>query len=146
MALGARPELVGKRFVCSVLGGGEEPPELGEIGQIGRWGWRAGVIRAVSHRDNDNPELTVSSTDTAASGPSAAPHSCLIVSSAGQGQRNALYQFESLLGRLIVQLVVNVTLQLPAEGSQGVAGRISLPYSSTESGTETPTVGNVASG
>ncbi|XP_018082816.1 probable JmjC domain-containing histone demethylation protein 2C isoform X2 [Xenopus laevis] len=59
MALGARPELVGKRFVCSVLGGGEEPPELGEIGQIGRWGWRAGVIRAVSHRDNDNPELTV---------------------------------------------------------------------------------------
>ncbi|XP_073404402.1 probable JmjC domain-containing histone demethylation protein 2C isoform X1 [Dendrobates tinctorius] len=58
MALGARPELVGKRFVC-VVRGGEEPPELGEIGQIGRWGWRAGVIRAVSHRDNSNPELSV---------------------------------------------------------------------------------------
>ncbi|XP_031761211.1 probable JmjC domain-containing histone demethylation protein 2C isoform X2 [Xenopus tropicalis] len=59
MALGVRPELVGKRFVCLVLGGGEEPPEIGEIGQIGRWGWRAGVIRAVSHRDSDNPELAV---------------------------------------------------------------------------------------
>ncbi|XP_075072431.1 putative JmjC domain-containing histone demethylation protein 2C isoform X2 [Mixophyes fleayi] len=58
MALGARPELVGKRFVC-VVRGGEELPELGEIGQIGRWGWRAGVIRAVSHRDNSNPELAV---------------------------------------------------------------------------------------
>ncbi|KAM3913081.1 putative JmjC domain-containing histone demethylation protein 2C isoform 4-T4 [Leptodactylus fuscus] len=58
MALGARPELVGKRFVC-VVRGGEEPPELGEIGQIGRWGWRAGVIRAVTHRDNSNPELAV---------------------------------------------------------------------------------------
>ncbi|KAG8552523.1 hypothetical protein GDO81_004562 [Engystomops pustulosus] len=57
MALGARPELVGKRFVCVVRAGGEEPPELGEIGLIGRWGWRAGVIRAVSHRDNNNPEL-----------------------------------------------------------------------------------------
>ncbi|XP_071985591.1 probable JmjC domain-containing histone demethylation protein 2C isoform X2 [Engystomops pustulosus] len=59
MALGARPELVGKRFVCVVRAGGEEPPELGEIGLIGRWGWRAGVIRAVSHRDNNNPELAV---------------------------------------------------------------------------------------
>ncbi|OCT71512.1 hypothetical protein XELAEV_18034488mg [Xenopus laevis] len=66
MALGVRPELVGKRFVCLVLGGGEEPPE---IGQIGRWGWRAGVIRAVSHRDNDNPELAVSDTDRAAATP-----------------------------------------------------------------------------
>ncbi|MBN3304406.1 JHD2C protein, partial [Amia calva] len=53
MAVDARPELVGKRFLCV---SGEELPELGEIG---RWGWRAGVIRAVSHRDNDNPELTV---------------------------------------------------------------------------------------
>ncbi|KAM8924254.1 putative JmjC domain-containing histone demethylation protein 2C isoform 2-T2 [Pelodytes ibericus] len=59
MALGARPELVGKRFVCVVRSGGEEPPELGEIGQIGRWGWRAGVIRAVSHRDSHNLELAV---------------------------------------------------------------------------------------
>ncbi|XP_041124944.1 probable JmjC domain-containing histone demethylation protein 2C isoform X2 [Polyodon spathula] len=53
MAVEARPELVGKRFLCV---SGEELPELGEIG---RWGWRAGVIRAVTHRDNDNPELTV---------------------------------------------------------------------------------------
>ncbi|XP_061081381.1 probable JmjC domain-containing histone demethylation protein 2C isoform X2 [Conger conger] len=53
MAVEARPELVGKRFLCV---SGEEPLELGEIG---RWGWRTGVIRAVTHRDNDNPELTV---------------------------------------------------------------------------------------
>ncbi|XP_036404710.1 probable JmjC domain-containing histone demethylation protein 2C isoform X2 [Megalops cyprinoides] len=53
MAVEARPELVGKRFLCV---SGEE---LLELGEIGRWGWRAGVIRAVSHRDNDNPELTV---------------------------------------------------------------------------------------
>ncbi|MBN3290012.1 JHD2C protein, partial [Polypterus senegalus] len=53
MAVEARPELVGKRFLCV---SGEEPLELGEIG---RWGWRAGVIRAVSHRDYDNPELAV---------------------------------------------------------------------------------------
>ncbi|KAL2078427.1 hypothetical protein ACEWY4_026112 [Coilia grayii] len=52
MAVEARPELVGKRFLCV---SGEEPLELGEIG---RWGWRAGVIRAVSHRDSDNAELT----------------------------------------------------------------------------------------
>ncbi|KAM4636089.1 putative JmjC domain-containing histone demethylation protein 2C isoform 2-T2 [Discoglossus pictus] len=58
MALEARPELVGKRFVC-VVRGGEEPPELVDIGQIGRRAWRAGVIRAVSHRDNQNPELAV---------------------------------------------------------------------------------------
>ncbi|XP_040217919.1 probable JmjC domain-containing histone demethylation protein 2C isoform X2 [Rana temporaria] len=58
MALGPRPELVGKRFVC-VVRGGEEPLEIGEIAQIGRWGWRAGVIRAVSHRDNNNLDLAV---------------------------------------------------------------------------------------
>lgn len=49
----ARPELVGKRFLCV---SGEAPPELEEIA---RWPWRVGVIRAVSHRDTDNPELTV---------------------------------------------------------------------------------------
>ncbi|XP_047673644.1 probable JmjC domain-containing histone demethylation protein 2C isoform X1 [Tachysurus fulvidraco] len=49
----ARPELVGKRFLCV---SGEAPPELAEIVH---WPWRVGVIRAVSHRDTDNPELTV---------------------------------------------------------------------------------------
>jgi len=53
MAVEARPELVGKRFLCV---SGDEPPEIGDIG---RWPWRSGVIRAVSHRDNDNPDLTV---------------------------------------------------------------------------------------
>lgn len=71
MALGARPELVGKRFVC-VVRGGEEPLELGEIGQIGRWSWRAGVIRAVSHRDNSNPELAVSGAEETGSVPGSA--------------------------------------------------------------------------
>ncbi|KAF4085270.1 hypothetical protein AMELA_G00115700 [Ameiurus melas] len=55
----ARPELVGKRFLCV---SGEAPPELAEIA---RWPWRAGVIRAVSHRDTDNPELTHHTTYTA---------------------------------------------------------------------------------
>ncbi|KAK6328039.1 hypothetical protein J4Q44_G00000170 [Coregonus suidteri] len=53
MAVEARPELVGKRFLCV---SGDEPQDLGDIG---RWGWRAGVIRAVTHRDNNNSELTV---------------------------------------------------------------------------------------
>ncbi|KAL7857600.1 hypothetical protein SRHO_G00164990 [Serrasalmus rhombeus] len=53
MAGEARPELVGKRFLCV---SGEEPLELGDIG---RWAWRSGVIRAVSHRDTDTQELTV---------------------------------------------------------------------------------------
>ncbi|XP_030058985.1 putative JmjC domain-containing histone demethylation protein 2C [Microcaecilia unicolor] len=54
MAVEARPELVGKRFLCVV--GGEELPGLGDTG---RRAWRAGVIRAVTHRDNNNPELAV---------------------------------------------------------------------------------------
>ena len=53
MAAEARPELVGKRLLCV---SGDEPPGSGDIG---RWPWRSGVIRAVSHRDNDNPDLTV---------------------------------------------------------------------------------------
>lgn len=53
MAVEARPELVGKRFLCV---SGEE---LLELGEIGRWRWRAGVIRAVTLRDNDNTDLTV---------------------------------------------------------------------------------------
>ncbi|KAM6067520.1 putative JmjC domain-containing histone demethylation protein 2C isoform 4-T5 [Chlamydotis macqueenii] len=50
VAVETRPELVGKRFLC-VGGGGEEPPESGR--------WRAGVIRAVSQRDSQSPDLAV---------------------------------------------------------------------------------------
>lgn len=57
MAVEARPELVGKRFLCV---SGDEPPELSDID---RWPWRSGVIRAVSHRDSDNPDLTVRNAD-----------------------------------------------------------------------------------
>ncbi|CAB1420054.1 unnamed protein product, partial [Pleuronectes platessa] len=53
MAVEARPELVGKRFLCV---SGDDPPEIGDIG---RWPWRSGVIRAVNNRDNDHPDLTV---------------------------------------------------------------------------------------
>uniref|UniRef100_A0A674MWP9 Probable JmjC domain-containing histone demethylation protein 2C n=1 Tax=Takifugu rubripes TaxID=31033 RepID=A0A674MWP9_TAKRU len=52
MAVEARLELVGKRFLCV---GGDEPPEVGDISQ---WSWRSGVIRAVNHRDSGNPDLT----------------------------------------------------------------------------------------
>lgn len=45
--------VVGKRFLCV---SGEEPLEPAHIA---RWSWRTGVIRAVTHRDHDNPELTV---------------------------------------------------------------------------------------
>ncbi len=58
MAVEARPELVGKRFLCV---SGDEPPEISDID---RWPWRSGVIRAVNHRDSDNPDLTVSETLT----------------------------------------------------------------------------------
>ncbi|XP_059964883.1 probable JmjC domain-containing histone demethylation protein 2C isoform X2 [Mesoplodon densirostris] len=57
MAVEMRPELVGKRFLCLAVGE-EAQPERGESGRCWR-GWRAGVIRAVSHRDSRNPDLAV---------------------------------------------------------------------------------------
>lgn len=56
MAAETRPELVGKRFLC-VAAGEDARPERGQSG-CGR-GWRAGVIRAVSHRDRGHPDLAV---------------------------------------------------------------------------------------
>lgn len=50
--------VVGKRFLCV---SGEEPLEPAHIAS---WSWRAGVIRAVTHRDHDNPELTVRQLQT----------------------------------------------------------------------------------
>ncbi|XP_013012177.2 probable JmjC domain-containing histone demethylation protein 2C isoform X2 [Cavia porcellus] len=59
MAVGTRPELVGKRFLCVAVGDGDEArPERGESGRCRRT-WRAGVIRAVSHRDSRHPDLAV---------------------------------------------------------------------------------------
>ncbi|XP_071467334.1 probable JmjC domain-containing histone demethylation protein 2C isoform X2 [Marmota flaviventris] len=57
MAVESRPELVGKRFLCVAIGE-EVRPERGESGRCRR-SWRAGVIRAVSHRDSRNPDLAV---------------------------------------------------------------------------------------
>ncbi|XP_022416301.1 probable JmjC domain-containing histone demethylation protein 2C isoform X3 [Delphinapterus leucas] len=58
MAVETRPELVGKRFLCLAVGE-EAQPKRGESGRCCR-GWRAGVIRAVSHRDSRNPDLAFS--------------------------------------------------------------------------------------
>ncbi|XP_025837473.1 probable JmjC domain-containing histone demethylation protein 2C [Agrilus planipennis] len=53
MALKCREEVVGKRFLsvsgCTKL----------KIDKIREWGWRSGVIRAASHRDNTNKDLQV---------------------------------------------------------------------------------------
>ncbi|XP_029787615.1 probable JmjC domain-containing histone demethylation protein 2C isoform X7 [Suricata suricatta] len=57
MAVETRLELVGKRFLCVAVGE-EARPERGESERCWR-GWRAGVIRAVSHRDSRNPDLAV---------------------------------------------------------------------------------------
>lgn len=57
MAVETRPELVGKRFLCVAVGD-EVRSERWASGRCWR-GWRAGVIRAVSHRDSRNPDLAV---------------------------------------------------------------------------------------
>ncbi|KAK3563296.1 hypothetical protein QTP86_021164, partial [Hemibagrus guttatus] len=46
-------ELVGRRFLC--VSAGEES----ERGGVARWGWRAGLIRAVTSRHTDSPTLSV---------------------------------------------------------------------------------------
>ncbi|XP_004858311.1 probable JmjC domain-containing histone demethylation protein 2C isoform X2 [Heterocephalus glaber] len=57
MAVETRPELVGKRFLCVAVGE-EARPERGGSRRC-RQSWRAGVIRAVSHRDSRHPDLAV---------------------------------------------------------------------------------------
>ncbi|GAA6108786.1 probable JmjC domain-containing histone demethylation protein 2C isoform X1 [Tachysurus ichikawai] len=47
-------ELVGRRFLC--VSAGEER----ELGGVTRWGWRAGLIRAVTSSHTDSPTLAVS--------------------------------------------------------------------------------------
>lgn len=54
MAYKYREELVGKRFLC-VSG----PAKL-KLSKLSDWEWRAGIIRAASHRDTKHLELTVS--------------------------------------------------------------------------------------
>lgn len=71
MAVETRPELVGKRFLCLALGE-EARLERGESGRCWR-GWRAGVIRAVSHRDSRNPDLAVRARTPLSLQPAAAP-------------------------------------------------------------------------
>lgn len=65
MAVETRPELVGKRFLC-VAAGEDARPERGQSG-CGS-GWRAGVIRAVSHRDSGHPDLAVRAAGRVARG------------------------------------------------------------------------------
>lgn len=65
MAVETRPELVGKRFLC-VAAGEDARPERGQSG-CGS-GWRAGVIRAASHRDSGHPDLAVRAAGRVARG------------------------------------------------------------------------------
>lgn len=53
MALRYREDLVGKRFL-SVSGVSKI-----NVNKVSDWGWKAGVIRAASHKDNKNKELQV---------------------------------------------------------------------------------------
>uniref|UniRef100_A0A1Y1LQ77 [histone H3]-dimethyl-L-lysine(9) demethylase n=2 Tax=Photinus pyralis TaxID=7054 RepID=A0A1Y1LQ77_PHOPY len=53
MALKCREELVGKRFL-SVSGFSKL-----KLGKVSEWGWRFGVIRAASHKDNTHKDLQV---------------------------------------------------------------------------------------
>lgn len=54
MAYKCREEIVGKRFLC--VSGLNKPKSNAKIAD---WGWRSGVIRAASHRDNKNQDLQV---------------------------------------------------------------------------------------
>lgn len=56
MAYKCREEIVGKRFL-SVSSGFSKLKSA----KISEWGWRAGVIRASSHKDNNHPDLQVKS-------------------------------------------------------------------------------------
>lgn len=53
MAFRYREDLVGKRFL-SVSGVTKI-----NVNKVSEWGWKAGVIRAASHKDNKNRELQV---------------------------------------------------------------------------------------
>lgn len=53
MAYRYREEIVGKRFLSV-----SRFTKL-KLGKIGEWGWRAGVIRATSHKDSTHPDLQV---------------------------------------------------------------------------------------
>lgn len=53
MAFRYREDLVGKRFL-SVSGVSKL-----NVNKVSEWGWKAGVIRAASHKDNKNKELQV---------------------------------------------------------------------------------------
>lgn len=57
MAYKFREEIVGKRFL-SVSGFTKL-----KVNKISEWGWRAGVIRAASHRDNGCHDLQVSTAN-----------------------------------------------------------------------------------
>lgn len=54
MAYKCREEIVGKRFL-SVSSGFSKLKST----KISEWGWRAGVIRASTHKDSSHPDLQV---------------------------------------------------------------------------------------
>ena len=53
MAYKYREEIVGKRFLSV-----RSASKL-KLAKIFEWEWRAGVVRAVNHKDAQNPEVSV---------------------------------------------------------------------------------------
>ena len=53
MAYKYREEVVGKRFLSV-----RSASKL-KLAKISDWEWRAGVVRAVNHKDAQNPEVSV---------------------------------------------------------------------------------------
>ncbi|XP_020380661.1 lysine-specific demethylase 3A-like [Rhincodon typus] len=51
----APSELVGKRFLCILSGFNQEL----QLGRVSEWDWKAGIIRAVSHKDPSHPNFLV---------------------------------------------------------------------------------------
>lgn len=58
MAYKCREEIVGKRFL-SVSSGLTKL----KSGKYSEWGWRAGVVRAATHKDNNHPDLQVKASE-----------------------------------------------------------------------------------
>lgn len=53
MAYKYREEIVGKRFLCVKSAGKVKSNKVSE------WEWRAGIVRAVSHKDSSTHDVSV---------------------------------------------------------------------------------------
>lgn len=64
MALRERQELVAKRFVSVVHSATGKKKADPDVARSQEYTWRAGVIRAATHRDNHHPDLQVNHQPT----------------------------------------------------------------------------------